>query len=120
MQPTSIRSDIQLGDLLRGVANRDTVATTELWRRLETRLKDLARRELYGTHRLLDEDDVALIVFASLCRWLAAGNVAKVTTHRQLIRFLTTANRRVVIDLHRYEKPSVSWWARRIRSWLYG
>ena len=103
MQPTSIRSHIQLGDLLRGVANCETVATTELWRRLETRLKDLARRELYGTHRLLDEDDVALIVFASLCRWLAAGNVAKVTTHRQLIRFLTTANRRVVIDLHRYE-----------------
>lgn len=103
MQFTATCSEDQLVDLLMDVADRDATAPTKLWRRLEQPLKTLAKRELYGSRPIFDEDDIALIVFTSFCRCLVAGNDPKIKNYRQLLRYLTTTTRRVVIDLYRHQ-----------------
>ena len=96
-------TDEDFAKTLASVAREDATATSELWQLVKHRLGILARRAVYRTYRSFDEDDVIMIVFASLYQWLVLGNHVVIQSLEDLERRLATMTKRVVINLHRYE-----------------
>ena len=100
---TKRKSHVCIGMLLDAVARRDADATDQLWDLVNQRLTGLARRQVFRVHRTFDEDDVVIIVFTSLCRWLVAGNHHGIQRLEHLENHLAVMTARTVVDLYRYE-----------------
>jgi DNA-directed RNA polymerase specialized sigma24 family protein len=94
---------IDVLELLQAVGRRDAEATERLFSLLKAKIESRARREIYQPHRLFDEEDVVMIVFASLCSSLTLGNAKQPESVPHLERRLAVMTRRVVIDLQRRE-----------------
>jgi RNA polymerase sigma factor (sigma-70 family) len=80
--------------------NRDAVQ--QLWERYFSRLVRLARNELAGTNRRVeDEEDLALSVFSKFCNAAENGRFPELADRDGLWRLLLTMTARKAIDQHR-------------------
>jgi RNA polymerase sigma factor (sigma-70 family) len=83
----------------------DPAAAQELWERYFRRLVGLARKKLRGSRRrVADEEDVALSVFASLCRGAKAGRFPQLLDRGSLWALLVVITLRKVAHLVRHER----------------
>jgi RNA polymerase sigma factor (sigma-70 family) len=83
----------------------DPAAAQELWERYFRRLVGLARKKLQGSgRRVADEEDVALSVFASLCRGAKAGRFPQLLDRDSLWALLVVITVRKAAHLLRHER----------------
>jgi RNA polymerase sigma factor (sigma-70 family) len=83
----------------------DPAAAQELWERYFRRLVGLARKKLQGSRRrVADEEDVALSVFASLCRGAQAGRFPQLLHRDSLWALLVVITVRKAGHLIRHER----------------
>ena len=90
-----------IGDLKAG----DGVAAQNLWERYFAILVRLARSRLLGLPRTaIDEEDVALSAFHSLCSGAAGGRFPRLDDREDLWRLLVTITARKAADLAQSER----------------
>jgi DNA-directed RNA polymerase specialized sigma24 family protein len=69
---------------LEGLKAGDEQATAALWQRFCDRLQRLARKKLRHSRRVVDEEDIALSAFKSLCLGARRGRFPKLTDRDSL------------------------------------
>jgi DNA-directed RNA polymerase specialized sigma24 family protein len=83
----------------------DSTAAQPLWERYSRRLVGLARKKLQDLpRRALDEEDVALSVFDSLCRGAEQGRFPQLTDRDCLWRLLVTLTSRKASNVRRDQR----------------
>lgn len=89
---------------LKGLAQGEPEAISALWQSYSQQLQYLARRKLGTLNRTVaDSEDIALGVFASLCRGAAAGRFPELKDENDLWRILIAITRQKSTDLIRSE-----------------
>jgi RNA polymerase sigma factor (sigma-70 family) len=82
----------------------DDEAAQNLWTRYGERLLQIARHKLQGRAKgIADEDDIAVCVFASLCRGAAAGRFTDIRNRDDLWWVLLAITQQKAVDLARHE-----------------
>ena len=82
----------------------DPVAAQRLWERYFSRTVSLARKKLQGSpRRAADEEDVALLAFASFCKGVEEGRFPRLDDRDDLWRLLGTLTARKAAHLRRDE-----------------
>lgn len=100
-----MRVDDTTKHLISGLKRADQEAVARLWAQYFEKLVRLARRRLNGTARkMMDEEDVALSVFKSLCLRAARGQFGWLTDRDDLWRILVTLTRRKAAAAIRHER----------------
>ena len=95
-----------ISQILVGVKQGDELAAEQLWNRLIHEVAEKARRRLrsYGV-RGVDDEDIAVDVFASLCRGAPQGRFPKLNDRDDLWQILLMLTRQKVIDRRRRRPP---------------
>jgi len=82
----------------------DDRAAQNLWERYGERLLQIAKHKLHGRAKgIADEDDIALCVFASLCRGAVAGRFSDIHNRDDLWWLLLAITQQKAVDLVRHE-----------------
>jgi len=81
----------------------DTAAAAEVWNQYFDKVVSAARRKLNSMgKKTVEDEDVAVSVFASLCRGAAAGNFSRMSDRNDLWALLLTITRQKVVDRIRH------------------
>lgn len=91
--------DGSVARLLADLKQGDQAAATDLWNRYFERLAAAARRKMRGMpRRSVDEEDVVVSVFDSLCEGVAQGRFPTLNDPDDLWRVLTVITHQKVVD----------------------
>lgn len=95
-----------VSQLLLDLKNGDHDAAQALWNRTVERIAAAARKRLAALGvRGLDEDDVAVDVFASLCLGAGQGRFPRLDDRNDLWQVLMMLTRQKVVDQRRRQQP---------------
>ncbi len=109
--------DLSVSDWLIALKQGETDAAAELWKRIEPRLKSLARRRLGGAPvATYDEDDLANSVLNALCAGARAGRFERMESRDDLWRLLSTILSRKASNRRRYHQARPEWGESRLGS----
>ena len=79
-------------------------ALNQLWERYYQKIQRMAKSALRSSHRVVDEDDIASMVFVSLLKAVEAGKYQQLKNREDLIRLLSRITRNKAIDQIKYLK----------------
>lgn len=79
-------------------------AAQQLWDRYSVQLLELARRKLKNSTRIVDEEDVAITVFESICRSAVQGRFANLQNRDELWWLLVLVTKQKAVDQIRHEQ----------------
>lgn len=97
-------SEPSVTTIIEGLKQGDPQAAELLWVKYFDKLVAAARRRLGSApKRAYDEEDVAVSVFASLCRGAERGNFSKLTDREDLWALLLAITRQRAVDRIRHE-----------------
>lgn len=89
----------QITQWIQQLKEGDEQAAQQIWDKYFQRLVGVARKRLGdGPNRVADEEDVAINVFASLCRGAAKGNFEQLTDRQDLWMLLLTITKQKSVD----------------------
>ena len=89
---------------IRDLENGSPEAAQRLWDRYSFRLLELARRRLANSTRVVDEEDVAITVFESICRAAVQGRFANLKNRDELWWLLVVVTKQKALDQIRRER----------------
>lgn len=95
-----------ISELLIDLKRGDQAAAEAIWRRTVQRIAAAARKRLSALRvRGVDEEDVVIDVFASLCRGAEGGRFPRLNDTNDLWQVLFMLTRQKVIDVRRRRPP---------------
>lgn len=89
--------------LIRELETGSAEAAQQLWNRYSAQLLELARRKLAHGIRVLDEEDVAITVFESICRAAVQGRFTNLHNRDELWWLLVAVTKCKALDQMRHE-----------------
>lgn len=89
--------------LIRELEHGSEEAAQRLWERYSCRLLELARRKLSNATRIVDEEDVAITVFESICRAAIQGRFTNLQNRHELWWLLVAVTKQKAFDQMRRE-----------------
>lgn len=97
--------DLTISDWLLALRGGDDSAATQLWKRLEPRLRSLAQKRLEGAPKAVyDEEDLANSALNALCQGARDGRFERLESREDLWKLLSTILSRKASNRRRYHQ----------------